>query len=138
MKKGRDLCREGRGPTFQEQPSRERIWRIGPSGATQAGQSSAQPALSQPYSLVHRGHMTAEQQLKKLNKIHLGTVPHGFHPRTVLIVAKGSVTALDFLPDDRQVVVWSGTPQFERIVWVPPQAALPFAPPMKDRYVTWR
>ena len=99
-----------RGPTFQERPSRERIWRIGPSGATQAGRSSAQPALSQPYSLAHRGHMTAEQQLKKLNKIHLGTVTHGFHTRTVLKVAKGSVTALDFLPADRQVVIWSGHP----------------------------
>ena len=54
--------------------------------------------------------MTAEQQLKKLNKIHLGTVTQGFHTRTVLIVAKGSVTALDFLPDDRQVVVWCGHP----------------------------
>ena len=54
--------------------------------------------------------MTAEQQLKKLNKIHLGTVTHGFKTRTVLKVAKGSVTALDFLPDDRQVVVWSGRP----------------------------
>ena len=67
--------------------------RIGPSGATQAGRSSAQPALCQPYSLAHRGHMTAEQQLKKLDKIYLGTVTQGFHTRTVLIVAKGSVTA---------------------------------------------
>ena len=41
--------------------------------------------------------MTAEQQLKKLNKIHLGTVTHGFCTRTVLKVAKGSVTAWDFL-----------------------------------------
>ena len=33
----------------------------------------------------------------------------GFAPEPCL-KAKGSVTALDFLPDDRQVVVWSGHP----------------------------
>ena len=68
--------------------------------------------------------MTAEQQLKKLYKIHLGTVTHGFHPRTVLIVAKGSVTALDFLPDDRQVVVWSGRPPIRAHCRVPPQRCM--------------
>ena len=59
--------------------------------------------------------MTAEQQLKKLDKIYLGTVTQRFHTRTVLIVAKGSVTALDFLPDDRQVVVWCGHPPFSAL-----------------------
>jgi hypothetical protein len=108
MKKGRGLCREERGPTLQERPSRDRIWRIGPSGVTQAGRSSARPALSQPYSPAHRGDMTAEQQSKKLNKIHLGTGTHGFHTRTVLKAAKGSVTAPDFLTDERQVVIRSG------------------------------
>ena len=58
----------------------------------------------------------------KSNKIHLGTVTHGFHPRTVLIVAKDQSRPWISSPDDRQVVVWSGTPEFERIVWVPLQA----------------